>query len=87
MNRKIKLSTHSRTGQSQLWMEINSKIRRPPYKQFSFAEMLKHERAQLMLIPTVLDGNFERSCSVLTPSLKAVTCNPCSINCLKYQNR
>ena len=48
-----------------LWLEI----RHPEYKQFSVAEMLEQERAELMPMPTVLDGYVERSAKVSSTCL------------------
>ncbi len=60
-----------------LWSEI----RHPDYKQFSVAEMLEQERAELMPMPTVFDGYIERSAKVSSTCLVAVARNRYSVPC------
>ena len=60
-----------------LWSEI----RHPEYKQFSVAEMLEQERAELMPMPTVFDGYIERSAKVSSTCLVAVARNRYSVPC------
>jgi transposase len=60
-----------------LWSEI----RHPEYKQFSVAEMLEQERAQLMSMPTAFDGYIERSAKVSSTCLVAVAKNRYSVPC------
>ena len=60
-----------------LWSEI----RHPEYKQFSVAEMLEQERAELMPMPTVFDGYVERSAKVSSTCLVAVARNRYSVPC------
>ena len=43
-----------------LWVEV----RHPEHKQFSVAEMLEHERAELMLMPAPFDGYVEKPARV-----------------------
>ena len=60
-----------------LWGEI----RHPEYRQFSVAEMLEQERAELMPMPTVFDGYVERSAKVSSTCLVAVAKNRYSVPC------
>jgi len=60
-----------------LWSEI----RHPEYQQFSVAEMLEQERAELMPMPTVFDGYIERSAKVSSTCLVAVARNRYSVPC------
>jgi transposase len=60
-----------------LWSEI----RHPEYQQFSVAEMLEQERAELMPMPTVFDGYVERSAKVSSTCLVAVARNRYSVPC------
>jgi len=60
-----------------LWGEI----RHPEYQQFSVAEMLEQERAELMPMPTVFDGYIERSAKVSSTCLVAVARNRYSVPC------
>ena len=60
-----------------LWDEI----RHPEYKQFSVAEMLEQERAELMSMPTAFDGYVERSAKVSSTCLVAVARNRYSVPC------
>lgn len=60
-----------------LWGEI----RHPEYKQFSVAEMLEQERAELMPMPTAFDGYVERSAKVSSTCLVAVARNRYSVPC------
>ena len=60
-----------------LWGEI----RHPEYKQFSVAEMLGQERAELMPMPTVFDGYVERSAKVSSTCLVTVARNRYSAPC------
>jgi hypothetical protein len=56
-------------------------IRHPEYKQFSVAEMLEQERAELMPMPTAFDGYVERSAKVSSTCLVAVARNRYSVPC------
>ena len=60
-----------------LWSEI----RHPEYKQFSVAEVLEQERAELMPMPTPFDGYVERSAKVSSTCLVAVARNRYSVPC------
>ena len=60
-----------------LWGEI----RHPEYRQFSVAEMLEQERAELMPMPTPFDGYVERSAKVSSTCLVAVARNRYSVPC------
>ena len=60
-----------------LWAEI----RHPEYTQFSVAEMLEQERAQMMPMPAVFDGYVERSAKVSSTCLVAVARNRYSVPC------
>lgn len=60
-----------------LWGEI----RHPEYRQFSVAEMLEQERAELMPMPTAFDGYIERSAKVSSTCLVAVARNRYSVPC------
>jgi hypothetical protein len=60
-----------------LWQEV----RHPEHKQFSVAEMLEHERGELMPMPTAFDGYVERSAKVSSTCLVAVARNRYSVPC------
>jgi transposase len=60
-----------------LWSEI----RHPEYRQFSVAEVLEQERAELMPMPTPFDGYVERSAKVSSTCLVAVARNRYSVPC------
>ena len=60
-----------------LWSEI----RHPEYRQFSVAEVLEQERAELMPMPTPFDGYIERSAKVSSTCLVAVARNRYSVPC------
>ena len=60
---------------------LRQEIRHPEYKQFSVAEMLEQERAELMPMPTVFDGYVERSAKVSSTCLVAVARNRYSVPC------
>ena len=60
-----------------LWEEV----RHPEHKQFSVAEMLEHERAQLMPMPAVFDGYLERCARVSSTCLVVVAKNRYSVPC------
>jgi hypothetical protein len=60
-----------------LWGEI----RHPEYRQFSVAEVLEQERAELMPMPTPFDGYVERSAKVSSTCLVAVARNRYSVPC------
>jgi transposase len=60
-----------------LWGEICH----PEYAQFSVAEMLEQERADLMPMPTAFDGYVERSAKVSSTCLVAVARNRYSVPC------
>ena len=60
-----------------LWIEI----RHPEYKQFSVAEMLEQERAELMPMPTPFDGYVEKSAKVSSTCLVSVHRNRYSVPC------
>ena len=60
-----------------LWAEINH----PEHKQFTVAEMLEHEQAQLMPMPTPFDGYVETLCRVSSTCLVVVEGNRYSVPC------
>ena len=60
-----------------LWSEI----RHPEYRQFSVAEVLEQERAELMPMPTPFDSYIERSAKVSSTCLVAVARNRYSVPC------
>ena len=60
-----------------LWAEV----RQPEHKQFSVAEMLEHERAQLMPVPEPFDGYIEKPARVLSTCLVSVARNRYSVPC------
>ena len=60
-----------------LWEEV----RHPEHKQFSVAEMLEHERAHLMPMPTVFDGYVERCARVSSTCLVVAAKNRYSVPC------
>jgi transposase len=60
-----------------LWQEV----RHPEYKQFSVAEMLEHERLQLMPMPARFDGYVEKLARVSSICLVAVARNRYSVPC------
>ena len=60
-----------------LWDEI----RHPEHEQFSVAEMLEHERAELMPMTVPFDGYVERPASVSSTCLVAVARNRYSVPC------
>ena len=61
----------------QLWQEI----KHPEHTQFSVAEMLEHEREQLMPMPTPFDGYVEEIARVSSTCLVAVARNRYSVPC------
>ncbi len=60
-----------------LWAEV----RHPEHGQFSVAEMLEHERAQLMPMPEAFDGYVEKPARVSSTCLVAVARNRYSVPC------
>jgi transposase len=60
-----------------LWVEV----RHPEHKQFSVAEMLEHERAQLMPMPEPFDGYLEKPARVSSTCLVSVARNRYSVPC------
>ena len=58
-----------------LWGEI----RHPEYQEFSVAEMLEQERAEMMPMPTAFDGYVERSAKVSSTCLVAISRNRYSV--------
>ena len=60
-----------------LWEEV----RHPEHEQFSVAEMLEHERAHLMPMPTPFDGYVEKPARVSSTCLVSVARNRYSVPC------
>ena len=60
-----------------LWSEI----RHPEYKQFSVAEMLEQEQAEMMSMPTAFDGYVEKEAKVSSTCLVSVSRNRYSVPC------
>jgi transposase len=60
-----------------LWEEI----RHPEHRHFSVAEMLEHERSQLMPMPPPFDGYVEKPARVSSTCLVAVARNRYSVPC------
>jgi transposase len=60
-----------------LWDEV----RHPEHEQFSVAEMLEHERAEMMPMTAPFDGYVERPASVSSTCLVAVARNRYSVPC------
>ena len=60
-----------------LWDEV----RHPEHGQFSVAEMLEHERTQLMPMPVAFDGYVEKPARVSSTCLVAVARNRYSVPC------
>ena len=60
-----------------LWAEI----RHPEHKQFSVAEMLDHERGQLLPMPEPFDGYIEKPARVSSTCLVSVARNRYSVPC------
>lgn len=60
-----------------LWSEL----RHPEYKQFSVAEMLEQERAELMPMPSAFDGYVQRWAKVSSTCLVAIERNRYSVPC------
>ncbi|MDN8618951.1 IS21 family transposase [Variovorax ginsengisoli] len=60
-----------------LWQEV----RHPEHKQFSVAEMLEHERGQLMPMPVAFDGYVEEVARVSSTCLVSVARNRYSVPC------
>jgi transposase len=60
-----------------LWEEI----RHPEHEQFSLAEMLEHERSQLMPRPAAFDGYVEKPALVSSTCLVSVARNRYSVPC------
>jgi transposase len=60
-----------------LWEEI----RHPEHRDFSVAEMLEHERPQLMPMPEAFDGYVEKPARVSSTCLVAVARNRYSVPC------
>lgn len=66
-----------------LWDEV----RHPEHDQFSVAEMLEHERAHLMPMPTPFDGYVETPAHVSSTCLVSVARNRYSVPCELYCGR
>ena len=60
-----------------LWSEV----RHPEHKEFSVAEVLEHERVELMPMPTPFDGYVEEVARVSTTCLVTVARNRYSVPC------
>jgi len=60
-----------------LWEEI----RHPEHSQFSVAEMLEHERSQLMPMPAPFDGYVEKPARVSSTCLVVIAKNRYSVPC------
>lgn len=60
-----------------LWEEV----RHPEHRRFSVAEMLEHERSQLMPMPEPFDGYVEKPARVSSTCLVAVARNRYSVPC------
>ena len=60
-----------------LWNEL----RHPEHKQFSVADMLEQERAEMMPMPTPFDGYVEKSARVSSTCLVSVSRNRYSVPC------
>jgi len=60
-----------------LWDEV----RHPEHEQFSVAEMLEHERAELMPMPAPFDGYVEKPARVSSTCLVSVASNRYSVPC------
>jgi transposase len=60
-----------------LWEEV----KHPQHKQFSVAEMLEHEQAQLMPMPVAFDGYVETLARVSSTALVSVDGNRYSVPC------
>ncbi|VTU31314.1 Transposase [Variovorax sp. SRS16] len=60
-----------------LWQEV----KHPEHKQFSVAEMLEHERGQLMPMPAAFDGYVEEVARVSSTCLVSVARNRYSVPC------
>ena len=60
-----------------LWSEV----RHPEHKQFSVAEVLEHERAELMPMPAPFDGYVEKPARVSSTCLVSIARNRYSVPC------
>ena len=60
-----------------LWSELQH----PEYKQFSVAEMLEQERAEMMPMPTPFDGYVDKTARVSSTCLVSVDRNRYSVPC------
>ena len=60
-----------------LWSEL----RHPEYKEFSVADMLELERAEMMPMPTAFDGYVEKAARVSSTCLVSVQRNRYSVPC------
>jgi hypothetical protein len=60
-----------------LWNEL----RHPEHKQFSVAEMLEQERAEMMPMPTPFDGYVEKPARVSSTCLVSISRNRYSVPC------
>jgi len=58
-----------------------AEIRHPEHKQFSVAEMLEHERPELMPMPEPFDGYVEKQARVSSTCLVSVARNRYSVPC------
>ena len=61
----------------QLWTEV----KHPEHKQFSVAEMLEHERLEMMPMPAAFDGYVEEVARVSSTCLATVARNRYSVPC------
>ena len=61
----------------QLWTEV----KHPEHKQFSVAEMLEHERLQMMPMPAAFDGYVEEVARISSTCLATVARNRYSVPC------
>jgi len=66
---------------SQRCRSLWDEVRHPEHEQFSVAEMLEHERAQLMPMPTPFDGYVEKPARVSSTCLVSVARNRYSVPC------
>ena len=88
--RRIWLDAHKRRFGSftelNAWLgercrSLWSEIRHPEYEHFSVAEMLEHERAEMMPMPTPFDGYVEKLARVSSTCLVAVARSRYSVPC------
>lgn len=80
------MSGASRASTSAAWLSerygaLWQEVKHPEHKQFSVAEMLEHERLQLMPMPATFDGCVDEVAGMSSTCLVSVVRNRYSVPC------